>query len=61
MNKALMICDKNEKYRLKNFASEFIKFCSYENRQMGVKDVLRDNKIEDVAKLNKRHYSSPKQ
>ena len=35
MNAASMICDRKNDFRFKSFVEEFIKFFSYENRDMG--------------------------
>ena len=56
INADSIICDKNKDMKFQKNAEEFIRFCSSENRQTGVKGLLKHNKIQDIAKIIIRHY-----
>ena len=51
-----MIYDKSKYSKLKSFLKECIKLFSSENRQMGVKVGLKNNKRRYVTKMTIGHY-----
>ena len=55
-NTASMMCDNNKELKFNIFAEEFIKPCSSENIQMGVKGGLKHKKRKDISKSTRRHY-----
>ena len=56
MNADSIICDRSKEFKLKSFSEYYIKFCSYDNRHMGVKFVLKNKKIQDISKMTRRYY-----
>ena len=53
---ASIIYDKNKKLKFNFFAEECFKLCSYEKIQTGLKVGLKNKKIQNFYKLNRRHY-----
>ena len=56
MNAASMICDKIKGLKFKSVSEDFIRLCSSENRQTGVKCVVTQNKVQNSARFNRSNY-----
>ena len=57
MNTYLIIFDKNKGFKLKKFSEECVRLCSSENDQTDVKGGLRHKKVQEISKMNRRHYN----
>ena len=51
-----MICDEKKEWKFKRFYEYFIKLCSSENGQIGVKGGLKHKKRQYISEITRRHY-----
>ena len=59
MNADPMICDKKKCSIY--FAEDIIKLCYYDNSKTGIKGGLKNNKRQDISKMNRMHYHKQKE